>query len=378
MYENGQGVRQDLLRAEDFYSRHSHHDCESAYNVARLKEIRPNLFQIVDYKEVIDMFRFAASERDTFQLPQSELPPHCRILIDESKWSRAVAQCHLACLLRNGGRMGIARNLEEAFDLFQKAADQGHAEAICHLASMHESVRWTAQGEILTDVITAEQLLRTAAEKGHADAQYRLARYVEDVYPEPSEADLKEKVRLLELAAKQGHAAALLKLARMYAEGDGVDKCNLSASRYLSRAIAHGSNLGPKRQCRLAGMFETGKIVQKDEAIAAHWYSLAALKEFAAAQHALACMYFDGRGVSKDRQEALRLFTLAAHQGLADSEYRLACMLDMGVDCTYNAAEAARWFQRAVRHGHKDAQATAMAKLLNSDFLAHGETTDLF
>ena len=223
------------------------------------------------------------------------------------------------------------------------------------------------------DAITAVRLYRTAAEKGHADAQYRLARYLEEGFParyleegfpgpEPSDDDLKERTGLLELAAKQGHAAALLKLACMHADGRGVAKCNFSASRYLSGAIAHGSNLSPKRQCRLASMFETGKIVPKDEAMAAHWYSLAARKEFAAAQHALACMYFDGRGVSKDRQEALRLFTLAAHQGLADSEYRLACMLDMGVDCTHNAAEAARWFQKAVRHGHKDAQATAMAK----------------
>ena len=130
--------------------------------------------------------------------------------------------------------------------------------------------------------------------------------------------------------------------------------------------------------CIFICMFETGKIVEKDEAIAAHWYSLAALKEFAAAQHALACMYFDGRGVAKDRQEALRLFTLAAHQQLTDSKYRLACMLKTGVDCAFNAAEAARWFQNAARKGHKAAEAVVMAKRLNSNFFAHGETTDLF
>ena len=249
-------------------------------------------------------------------------------------------------------------------------------DAIYHLARMHEDALLLKRLPLGGDVITAVQLYRTAAEKGHADAQYRLARYLEEGLsgPEPSNADLKERTRLLELAAKQGHAAALLKLACMHADGHGVVKCNFSASRYMSRAIAHGSNLSPKRQCRLASMFETGKIVPKDEAMAAHWYSLAARKEFAAAQHALACMYFDGRGVSKDRQEALRLFTLAAHQRLADSEYRLSCMLDVGVDCPRNEAEAARWREMAARQGHRAAKASATAKSLNSNFLAHGRT----
>jgi len=376
MYENGQGVEQSLLSAAEFYSRHCDHDRESAYHAARLEEISPNLK--LDSKEVIDLYRFAASDRDALRLPQSELPPQCRLLLDESKWSSAEAQCYLACLLRDGDRLGVTRNVEEAFDLFQKAADQGHLEAICHLARMHEIVRWTAQGVITGDIATAVQLLRTAADKGHADAQYRLARHLEDGFPKPSDVDLKERARLLELAAKQGHAAALLKLACMHADGNGVVKCNLSASRYLSLAIAHGSNLSPKRQCRLAVMFETGKIVEKDEAMAAHWYSLAALKKFAPAQQALACMYYDGRGVSKDRKEALRFFTLAAHQELADSQYRLACMLDIGVDCALNAAEAERWFKKAEDHGHEKAEATMEAKFLNSNFLAHGETTDLW
>lgn len=116
----------------------------------------------------------------------------------------------------------------------------------------------------------------------------------------------------------------------------------------------------------------------KDEATAAYWYSLAALKKFAAAQHALACMYYDGRGVAKDRREALRLFTLAANQEIADSQYRLACMFNTGRDCAYDADEATRFFKKAARNGQKNARVTLMAKRLNSNFFAHGETTDLF
>ena len=87
MYETGRGVKQNLLTAAEFYKRHCHHDRESAFHFARLQEIRPTLFQMVYSQEEIDMYRFAASDRDAFQLPQSEIPPLCRLLLEESKCS---------------------------------------------------------------------------------------------------------------------------------------------------------------------------------------------------------------------------------------------------------------------------------------------------
>jgi TPR repeat protein len=51
-------------------------------------------------------------------------------------------------------------------------------------------------------------------------------------------------------------------------------------------------------------------------------------------------------------------------------------MLKTGVDCDFNAAEAARWFRKASRQGHKGAQATLMAKRLNSKLSAHGDETE--
>jgi TPR repeat protein len=63
----------------------------------------------------------------------------------------------------------LKNNFEESFQWFQKAADQGHAEAQCHIAKMYEYGEAVEQ-----DSSEAARWYRKAADQGLTQAQDRL------------------------------------------------------------------------------------------------------------------------------------------------------------------------------------------------------------
>ncbi len=62
-------------------------------------------------------------------------------------------------------------------------------------------------------------------------------------------------------------------------------------------------------------LYGTGRLVAKDEALAVHFFQLAANQGDAAALKELGLCYLRGQGVAKDEVKANELFRLSAAQG---------------------------------------------------------------
>lgn len=84
------------------------------------------------------------------------------------------------------------------------------------------------------------------------------------------------------------------------------------------KAMAEAGDV--KAQVKLAGMYETGKGVERDSAESFKWWLKAAEQGLAVAQHNVGVAYMVGIGVERDRAKALRWFTKAAEQGDTDAE----------------------------------------------------------
>ena len=110
--------------------------------------------------------------------------------------SRLDSLVTLGCRYYDGN--GVVQDNKKAVELFQQAANQGHAEGQCNLGAMYRDGRCVAQ-----DDKKAVELFQQAAKQGEAAAQcnlgwmYRRGRGVAQ--------DDKKAVELYQQAANQGH-----------------------------------------------------------------------------------------------------------------------------------------------------------------------------
>jgi len=128
----------------------------------------------------------------------------------------------------------------EAFSLFMNAAEQGHAEAMYHLATLPEFL-----SEPFKSPLSEEETWRwllLAAEGGSVQAQrdagasLATGEWREGKVPQ----DLTAAVAWYRHAAEAGHADAQYNLASMLAEGEGCERDLPAAKEWLRRAVAGG------------------------------------------------------------------------------------------------------------------------------------------
>jgi len=102
-----------------------------------------------------------------------------------------------------------------------------------------------------------------------------------------------------------------------------------------------------KAQYDYALMFETGLVVNHDQAEAARWYMKSAAQGYPYAQNNLGVMYEEGRGVARDLAKAADLFKKAADQGLTKAQYSLGLLYAEGRGVKKDLVEAYRWLSLA-------------------------------
>jgi hypothetical protein len=184
-----------------------------------------------------------------------------------------------------------------------------------------------------------------------ADYERAQAYYYEENYP----AALSE----LRPIAKQGDARAQNSIGLMYEYGRGVEKDEALAVSWYRKAAEQGDAAA---QYALGFMYQSGLGVEKDEALAVSWYRKAAEQGNAAAQYALGFMYQSGLGVEKDEALAVSWWRKAAEQGDAAAQRALGVMYGEGLGVEKDEALAVSWYRKAAEQG--DAKAEERAKEL--------------
>jgi TPR repeat protein len=138
-------------------------------------------------------------------------------------------------------------------------------------------------------------------------------------------------------------------LAMCYTMGHGCVKAN--AAQSLMLALESSNNGSMYGKYVLGKLYEDGKGVAQDYALAFKWYSAAVAQNFDGAQFRLGFMYALGRGVDQDRGKAFQLYKLAAVQGDPLAMYYVAQCYEDGRGVPINVAKAIKWCRRAQAAG---------------------------
>ena len=105
-------------------------------------------------------------------------------------------------------------------------------------------------------------------------------------------------------------------------------------------------------QFKVASFYHDGIGVEKDDAKALEWYTLAS-NELAPALFNLATMYYLGEGTEVDKKKAFELYLRAAKQDDPDAQFRVGKMYFEGEGTEQNQEEGLIWFKVAASNGNK-------------------------
>lgn len=125
-----------------------------------------------------------------------------------------------------------AKNYDQAFPLFQTAAQKGHRKAQYRLGLCYDKGRGVKENDQ-----QAFHWYGLSAAQGYAKAQYQLGRCYKK--GEGTAKDISKAVSLFSKAAKQGNADGMYALGKCYLKGQGVAADKSKAKSLFQKAIRH-------------------------------------------------------------------------------------------------------------------------------------------
>jgi TPR repeat protein len=249
------------------------------------------------------------------------------------------AQAVLAYILTSGP--DEYRDLEQAHELYRKAAEAGSAQgALGHaialagrnpdLDGQRDIARWL-EIAAKAGLPTAYYLLGEAHERGIAGVQ-----------------DLTAAVENYRLAAEQGHRSAQAKYGLALLLGRGTEKETVSGESWLRRAALAGD---AEAVALVGDLYARGGELPPNYLEAALWYRRAAEAGHRVAARALGLLYLTGAGVARDADEAATWFRVAAERGDTVAQADLGNLALRGVGTTEDVARTPEWFRTAAEQG---------------------------
>jgi TPR repeat protein len=155
-------------------------------------------------------------------------------------------------------------------------------------------------------------------------------------------------LELAERAALRGDPQAHTLIGRIYGEGLGVAKDEVTAALWYAR----GAELGDVEAAFALGlMMAEGRGIEKDRGASARMLERAALQGHAYANYNLALLFLKGDGKPENPHRAAQHLLYAAEKGIAAAQYDLATLYQNGHGVPADAFEASRWMARAAGQG---------------------------
>ena len=121
-----------------------------------------------------------------------------------------------------------------------------------------------------------------------------------------------------------------------------------TAKMALSAAVEEGDIAA---SVTLGYMYQRGKGVTQDSAIAAQWFERAAAEDSAEAQFALSLLYLNGDGMPQDDTKAIEWCRRAAKQGNTMAQHNLGLMYIKGQGVDKDYVQAYKWLYIAADNG---------------------------
>jgi TPR repeat protein len=281
--------------------------------------------------------------------------------------------CFVLGVLYLGG-LGVGKNHERAAFWVKKAALAGDADAqylfgnfaergICMAGNPKAALRWREKAaetnflftlddecfgvaaekekekrgpRVLADGISSDEKkrwLRGQSKKGNPFAQYHLACFAHA-------GNRARRAALLRQSADRGNASAQGLLGGACCSGDGVKQDYVQAAYWLRRASLnpetspHFDNEPGLAQSDLGHLYREGKGVERDPALAAHWYETSLTGCNCGAALALAMARECGHGVAADPEKARHLYASGMGNARLGANELAAFFLELMDDST--------------------------------------------
>ncbi|MBL4850518.1 MAG: SEL1-like repeat protein [Planctomycetes bacterium] len=255
------------------------------------------------------------------------------------------AMLDLAALLGSGG--GGTRNRAEAARWFRRAADLGNAEAMYRLAVSYQKGLGVPRDEA-----QAAEWYRRAGERGHARGMFGRGLMLEEGLGVTK--DEAKAAAWYRRATRLGHRGAIANLGALLGQGRGVPKDEAQAVKLLRRAADMGDATA---MWNLGGLLERGStVLPKDLPRALEWYRLAAAEGDLGAMARLGGLLITGHG-PKGTAEGVAWLWRGAKAGHPGAMYGIGLALQEGIGVPQDKVQAAKWFRSAAKMGHAEAMA---------------------
>ena len=148
--------------------------------------------------------------------------------------------------------------------------------------------------------------------------------------------------------AERGMPGAQLALGILYENGRGVLKDDALAATWYLKAAEAGH---PVAQFNLGNLYQQGRGVERDVSQALYWWNEAAAQGLPNAQLNMGIAYHLGEGVEPDPERAFRLFESAARAGNPSAQFSAGYAYEIGLGTPVNLSEARRLYGLAAAAG---------------------------
>ncbi len=234
MYEDGDGVEEDLATAAHLYSQSADQGCHKGiFDLGML--ILDGRGVPKDELRAFSMIRKAAESRDPDHLfmlsvlylkgigTEKDEKEALRLLKESAELGSSEAKANLGAMMLSGD--GLPKDEEGAFGLLKEAAEDGECSAMCNLGMMYEGGLWVGR-----DLDAALSYYRQAADLGYCPAYYHMAVLAGEGLTDIADAD---PDGILGEVAGGGEAEAIAALGEAYYHGDGVGSDLEMAAQYF-------------------------------------------------------------------------------------------------------------------------------------------------
>lgn len=236
-----------------------------------------------------------------------------------AKLGSAHAQYQLARRFESGD--GVRKDIDQAFNWYQKAAIQGHSQALNQVAFLILTI--LEEGDVRVDKEQAFELLIKAAEnKELNDIGFYLLAYCYE-HSIHFDKDVDKAKELYKQAAQKGSIKAMYRLGVLFAKEE-TEQEKITAVEWLFLACERGNDEALEL---IRSMAEDGIVP---------------------AQVNLGVILLD----QEKQKEAIDWFSKAAEQNDANAQYNLGVILEEQGE----KKKAIEWYKKAADQGHKDAQ----------------------
>lgn len=244
-------------------------------------------------------------------------------------------------LFNDGGR----KNVAEAMELYEEAAEEGHPDACFNLGNAY--YQGTPDSGLVVDLQKSLHYFKRGADAGDASCLYWLGHCYASGEGGVEAVNTDVALRHLSAAATLKHPAALYYLAMLHRNAPGGSEENLALFRdHLEQAFEAGD--ADAAFC-LAEVYMTGTDGFPVDLLRSRQMLVEATdRGHAEAAASLGAIYYAGSmGVPQDREKAFQLYNLAAERGCNDAWMNVAAMYATG-EGVEKSEESAKYIMKVV------------------------------